>query len=209
MAWQGLTESSPLEGLGIEGFHALAALLHLRLVSQTARILDDDRILDRMVLAHEMTGDTTLIWNLVEPPGFRRRRNVQLKISNRGDIGALPFDFNEWKARILGEPTIPESNTKADVDVDALAAEIDSAVTLAFEEQFGKGAVTRVYGAEDNSSQVHSDDLPHLVNNQQRASRLKVGSDEVESAIKSAVRTAFEQTFGKEFMAHEDFDGEK
>jgi|GEM_PF-959764 len=73
VAWRGLTEETALEGLGIDGFYALAGLFHLRPVHQTARALDDDRMLDRMDLVHEVTGHATTLWNIVDSPTRKRR----------------------------------------------------------------------------------------------------------------------------------------
>lgn len=73
MAWRGLTAETALKGLGIDGFYALAELFHFRLENQTARLLDDGRIIDRMDLVHEVTGRPTTLWNLVESPSRKPR----------------------------------------------------------------------------------------------------------------------------------------
>jgi hypothetical protein len=64
----GGTPDEPLSGLGIEGFYLLMTTLHFDLASQRIHQKTTDSILDEMIMAHRMTGQTIRLFNKVLSP---------------------------------------------------------------------------------------------------------------------------------------------
>ena len=68
--WRGLSLEAPLEGIGINGFYALAEFFQLERVWQAALIGGSDEILDAMQMKHAIDGRALTLLNLVKTPAM-------------------------------------------------------------------------------------------------------------------------------------------
>ncbi|TVQ35470.1 MAG: hypothetical protein EA384_16185 [Spirochaetaceae bacterium] len=63
--WRGISDDSPLEGIGIPGFYQLIQLFHFRVASQVLLDTDVGFNLDRMRIRHIVDGKEFTLYNRV------------------------------------------------------------------------------------------------------------------------------------------------